>query len=659
MNTEEQSQPESFCGELIIQALECSPEPTAIYTNENMIIRFANQGMLEVWGKDASVIGKPLMDALPELEGQPFLGLLRQVWHSGKTYSVNDAPVNIIKNGIVTTDFYDYEYKALLDQQGKSWCILNTARKVTSKREYLQRIQQKEEKEQALLEEMAATMEELSSTNEDLNSSLRLLAESREHIKTIIEQAPVGIAMLEGPEHVIEIANPAILKIWGRTLSQVEGIPHEIARPELIGQPVNSWLSEVYATGKRRTNNEFLVRLLDGEGLRDAVVNSIYQPIFSSSGEVKGVLIILEEITRQVLDRRASEKDQHMLSMAILAGELATFYYEPQTNLFSGNALLRSWFGLSPDDKIDLNVALDRIFDQDRLLVSKAIAQSLNDGSDGNYFIEYRIQHPEDPKGRLVQAHGKVFYDQAGRVTSLNGTLRDITEQKKDEQRKDDFMAMVSHELKTPLTSLNAYLQLMQRNAILSGDNFQQGTLEKSIRQVRNMTSMINGFLNISRLESGKMVISRSRFDLLGLFSELEEEILSTVHTHNIVFEHAESVILDADREKISQVVHNLVGNAVKYSPMGSTITISFLAPALGKVRLCVKDEGMGIAPDDQQQIFERFYRIKNPQMGSIAGFGIGLYLCREIVELHHGTISVDSANGKGTTFFVELPLQA
>lgn len=657
MKSEIQPVHKGFTNDLIIQALLCSPEATALYTEEEMIIQFANQGMLEVWGKDASVIGKPLMEALPELEGQPFLGLLKQVWLSGETYSVDNAPVHLTKDGISTTDYYDYEYKALVNGQGKTWCILNTAKKVTNRREYLSKIQLKEEREQVLIEEMAATMEELSATNEDLNRSMRLLDESREHIKTIIEQAPVGIAMLEGPEHIIEIANPAILKIWGRRLSEVQGKTHELARPELIGQPVNDWLSEVFATGIRKTNNEFVVKLLHKKGLREAIVNSIYQPIRSAEGAVTGVLIILEEITQQVLDRRSSEKDQQMLSMAIDAGELATFYYEPRTNLFSGNDLLKSWFGLPPEGHIDLSIALAAIFDEDRPRVSEAIAKTLSESSDGNYFIEYRIDHPHNAGGRVVQARGKVFYNQDGKASSLNGSLRDITEQKKDEQRKDDFMGMVSHELKTPLTSLNAYLQLMQRKAILSQDTAGQNILEKSVRQVRNMTTMINGFLNISRLDSGRMIIARSAFDLKELFKELEEEILSVVHTHRIVFTSPDALMLTADRDKIAQVLHNLIGNAIKYSEMGSTIEVSFSQYA-GIVRMIITDEGMGIDKDDQEQIFERYYRIKSPQMGSIAGFGIGLYLCKEIVELHRGRITLESTMGKGSAFIVELPIE-
>ncbi|MCX8523908.1 hypothetical protein OF897_08215 [Chryseobacterium formosus] len=165
MSTQENLPDKNFSPDLIIQALVSSPAPTSIYSGENMIIRFANEGMLTLWGKDSSVIGKPLIEAIPELEGQPFLELLQEVWPSGQTYSVHEAPAKLIKNGIETLDYFDYEYKALIDEDHKTWCILNTALNVTSRREFLQQIRQKEEREHALNEEMAATLEELTSTN--------------------------------------------------------------------------------------------------------------------------------------------------------------------------------------------------------------------------------------------------------------------------------------------------------------------------------------------------------------------------------------------------------------------------------------------------------------------------------------------------------------
>ncbi|WP_294290849.1 ATP-binding protein [uncultured Chryseobacterium sp.] len=657
MSTADCSFEKNFTSDLLIQALACSPAPTALYSGEDIIIRFANQGMLELWGKDASVIGKPLMEALPELEGQPFLGLLQQVWHSGKTYSVSGAPAKLIRNGKETLDYFDYEYRALLDESQKTWCILNTALNVTSRREFFQQIREKEEREQALNEEMAATLEELTFTNEELSHSIQQLAQSKEYVRAIIEQAPVGIAMLKGPDLLIEIANPAILKTWGRTESEVIDQPHELIRPELRGQPVNGWLREVYETGIPKINNEFVVKLHHHGGLREAIVNSIYQPIFSGNGEISGVLIILEEITQQVLERRKNENDQQMLALAIDAGELATFYYQPGTNLFSGNLLLKNWFGLSSSENLDLSIALEVIVPEDRERVASAIAQTLSTNSDGHYFIEYKIRNKTDHKIRLLQARGRVFYDTKSNPLSLNGTLRDITEQKKEEERKDDFMGMVSHELKTPITSLKAYLQVLQRMAVKEENLMQQNTLEKSLKQVDNMAAMINGFLNVSRLDSGQMHIEKKPFDFQLFFSEIEDEVLSVIHTHKFIFNTSGPLLVSADREKISHVIHNLIGNAVKYSPIGTAVTAEYSVTDDHHLKISVTDQGQGIAEEDRERIFERYYRAKDIQSTSIAGFGIGLYLCKEIIELHHGRIEVQSSPDQGSVFSFVLPL--
>lgn len=647
----------SFDPNLIIEALSSSPAPTAIYSGENISIQFANEGMLELWGKDDTIIGKPLMDAIPELEGQPFFDLLQQVWHTGKSFSISEAPAKLIKNGKEALDYFDYDYKALLDTDGKTWCILNTALNVTNRREFLQQIKEKEEHESALNEEMAATLEELTATNDELSSSLNQLAESKEYIRNIIEQAPVGIAMLKGPEHIIEIANPRILEIWGRNESEVVGFAHEIARPEMIGQPVNRWLKEVFESGKPKVNKEFVVKLRHKEDLREAIVNSIYQPIFNENGTISGVLIILEEITEQVLARRKNDNDQQMLALAIDVGELATFYYQPATNLFSGNPLLKSWFGLSADENLDLSLAISVIVPEDREKVIAAINRSLSKESDGNYFIEYQIHNNIDKKPRLVQANGRVFYDQQGNPLSLNGTVRDITEQKKEEERKDDFMGMVSHEMKTPITSLKIYLQVLLREATKTNNIFQQSTLEKSLRQVESMTGMINGFLNVSRLESGQMHMEKTTFEFQELFKEIDDEIQSTLTTHRFEFKASGNVEILADRDKIVQVLHNLIGNAVKYSSNRSTITVEYKTITNNNLQISVKDQGIGISKEDQQRIFERYYRVKSGMSTSIAGFGIGLYLCKEIIELHSGSIVVGNADDKGTIFTILLPI--
>lgn len=644
----------TFSDDKLLEVLQNTQEATAIYTSEDLFIRFANNGMLAIWGKERSVVGKHFEEAIPEIVGQPFTSILQNVWRTGVSYYASDTPADIIVDGELQRFYFDFEYRAMLDENQKTYCIIHTARDVSQRRASLLLLSEKEEEEQAITEEMAATVEELLSTNEELNKSMVLLADSREHIRTIIEQAPVGICVLEGDDLVIEIANKAILNIWGRKESEVLGKSHELARPELKGQPVNEWLRNVYETGIPKINSVFRVMLYHENGLREAFVNSIYQPIISSSGQITGVLVILEEITKQILDSREHEKAQQMLSLAIDAGELGTFYYEPSSNLFSGNDMLKNWFGLSSNEKMDLSSAFAAIHDEDKQRVAKAISEALIPEHGGRYAIDYRLKTNSSTEIRTVQAIGRTTFDSNGNALSLNGTLRDITEQKKDEQRKDDFISMVSHELKTPLTSLSAYIQVLQRTAIKQEDKALDNVLGKALKQIRSMTSMINGFLNVSRLESGKMSIEISSFSVKELFHELESELHATIHTHTLEFEVANEIYIKADRDKIAQVIQNLVGNAVKYSPIGSVITLRYELKN-NDVVFSIQDKGMGISAEDHEHIFERYYRVKNQNMGSIAGFGIGLYLCKEIVERHGGTIWLNSEWEKGTTFFFKL----
>jgi len=193
--------------------------------------------------------------------------------------------------------------------------------------------------------------------------------------------------------------------------------------------------------------------------------------------------------------------------------------------------------------------------------------------------------------------------------------------------------------------------------AVKTENLLQQNTLEKSLKQVDNMTGMINGFLNVSRLDSGQMHIDKTVFDFQVLLSEIEDEVLSTIFTHSFIFTSSGSQSILADREKISQVLHNLIGNAVKYSPMGTAVTVEYLTIGDNRLKVNVQDYGKGISADDQKRIFERYYRVKDINDTSVAGFGIGLYLCKEIIELHGGTIEVRSLPEEGTLFSFILPI--
>lgn len=257
---------------------------------------------------------------------------------------------------------------------------------------------------------------------------------------------------------------------------------------------------------------------------------------------------------------------------------------------------------------------------------------------------------------RWLLAFASPRFNTDGSFAGYIGSFIDITERKQDEQRKNDFISMVSHELKTPLTSINGYIQVLQGKARKSGDELASVMLDKANKQAAKMTTLINGFLNVSRLESGQIYIDRKRFDLAELIKEAEEETLAQVSSHQVVFAPVVTTIVKADRDKIGQVITNLISNAVKYSPPGSTINIACVTEG-EKALVSVQDEGMGLSQEELPKLFERYYRSKDTEKQHIAGFGIGLYLCFEIIKRHEGNIWAESGPGKGSTFYFTLPV--
>ncbi|MBS1528615.1 MAG: hypothetical protein JST19_23415 [Bacteroidetes bacterium] len=180
--------------------------------------------------------------------------------------------------------------------------------------------------------------------------------------------------------------------------------------------------------------------------------------------------------------------------------------------------------------------------------------------------------------------------------------------------------------------------------------------LDNALKQVRKMTAMINGFLNLSRLETGKMPMDRQHFDLGQLVREAGEEAKDMDSGHRIIVQTEGEAVVNADREKIGQVIYNLLNNAAKYSPPGTTIRVGCTLAA-GNATVSVSDQGIGVSAEDLPRLFERFYRVKTTETRHIAGFGIGLYLAAEIVKGNDGHIRAESTPGQGSTFYFSLPL--
>jgi two-component system, OmpR family, sensor histidine kinase VicK len=231
----------------------------------------------------------------------------------------------------------------------------------------------------------------------------------------------------------------------------------------------------------------------------------------------------------------------------------------------------------------------------------------------------------------------------------------DITARKLMEQQKDEFISVASHELKTPLTSLKSYVQLAHiKSNNLEGHEV-SGMLERAETQINKMTRMIRDFLNAAQSDAGKMVLNREEFLLDELIREIMADLSVNARRNRLKLNYCPPVKISADREKIEQVLANLIGNALKYSTGNDPVMIS-CSQAGGRVTIRIDDHGIGISNEDKQHLFDRFFRSANPNSRTVSGFGIGLYVSAEIVRLHGGHIGVDSEIGKGSSFWFDLP---
>jgi PAS domain S-box-containing protein len=247
-------------------------------------------------------------------------------------------------------------------------------------------------------------------------------------------------------------------------------------------------------------------------------------------------------------------------------------------------------------------------------------------------------------------------YDEQGAVLYVITIVQDVTERVQVEQRKDAFISMASHELKTPVTSLKGFTAVLQRRLSKQGDGQSLQYLSRMDAQLDRLTKLISDLLDLSRMRTGKLDLHLAPVNLDALVAETVENVQAAVSTHRLRLEGKAHAHVLGDRDRLGQVLINLFTNAIKYSP-GADCVIVGVSREHGHALVRVQDFGIGIDEVHQQHIFERFYQVTDPEGKSYPGLGIGLHISKEIVERHHGRIEVRSRKGEGATFSVMLLL--
>lgn len=243
-----------------------------------------------------------------------------------------------------------------------------------------------------------------------------------------------------------------------------------------------------------------------------------------------------------------------------------------------------------------------------------------------------------------------------GAITMWIGSSTDIDEQKRQEERKDAFISMASHELKTPVTSLKGFAHILQNRLKKRGDEESLRFLSSINKQLNRLTRLINDLLDITRVQQGRLEYDEELLDLDALVRETIENLQAGTSTHRLLFEGGQTARVYGDKDRIGQVFTNLITNAIKYSPGADQVTIRLFNDGDSAI-VSVQDFGIGIAAKHQARIFERFYQVTDPEEKTYPGLGIGLYISSEIVKRHRGRIQVESKKGAGSTFSFSLPL--
>lgn len=605
---------------LVLQA----PVPIMFLKGKDYEVEMANDAYLELVEKNKDFIGSTIFEALPELKNQGIKELFDTVIRTGEPYYGKEVEVKINRNEKSKTGFYNFVYQPMLDGDPAIAGIMVIAIEVT---------------EQVLARQK--------------------VEESAQKYNEIIYSSPSLIAILEGKDLILNVANDAILEQLGKG-NGIIGQPYLTAVPELAEQGLGKHLRAVYKTGKPYHAHEMGISIVRNGKKELSYYNFVFQPQRDVKGKIMGVAIIATEVTAQAELNKAIKKSEaryhqmtdlvpDMISNSTPEGDI--LYFNKGWTDFTG----KNMEALSKLGWIKL------VHPEEMIAVEKNWLKSVKTGKD--FEMEFRILDKNgDFKWHMTRS--VPVKDEAGEIIMWLGSSTQIHKLKEEEKRKENFLKMVSHELKTPITSIKGYTQLLL--SFMEGDDDIpwaslpiKPSLERIDSQITRLTRLISEMLDIDRIEDGQLFLQLENFNLNDLVKDTIKDMEYAYQFSNIALEIESNCMISADRDRIGQVLINFITNAIKYSPEDKNIEIKIFQTTAKEVSVRVKDHGIGIDKKDQKNIFKRFYRVSGTNEETFSGFGIGLYLAKEIVERHNGSISVGSKKGEGSIFTFSLPVDS
>ena len=672
----------------VLAFFEQSPVGIAIISADKLTYRMANPFYGYLVGREPDqIVGKSLLEALPELAGQGFDGLLEEVIQTGIPFIAKEVAINLVRNGQLETIYVDLTYQPRREADQRISGILVVATDVTQQVLSRQKVEDSETK-----------------------------------LRSLIAGAPAGIGLFVGQDLIIEHPNQTFIDIVGKGAGIV-GLPLREAMPELLteGQPFLNILDEVYTTGVPFISPASLVRIVQNGVLNDNYYNISYTPIYNAEGAVYAILDIAIDVTAEVKARQQLQETQLSLREAIELAQLGTWSIEVATQGLLFSDRLIEWFGYDPNGQAyQAVIPILSVADQAR--VDRSIAWALNPASDGVYDEIYTVIHPKTGHKRILHARGQTVFNAGGNAIRLNGTAQDITLQREQQlaleqqiQLRTEELAAANEELAATNEELEASNEeysalneeLEESNSLLtrSNDDLQKFAyiashdLQEPLRKIQQFGDLLRSRFTdsasdqqiyLERMQSAASRMSSLIRDLLdfSLVSNqrevnqpvpLTEVINRALTTLELVIEESGATItveplptIMGDASQLDQLFQNLLSNALKFRQPGQLprihltsrlIEAAGLPPSVKPTRIApvyhqldVADNGVGFDEKYLDRIFQVFQRLYG--RNEYAGTGIGLAICEKVVANHGGAITASSQPGQGATFSVFFPTE-
>lgn len=526
----------------------------------------------------------------------------------------------------------------------------------------------------------------------ELTGAVNMLIDITERKNFEAKMAMMAAIVESSDDAIVSKTLEGIVTSWNKSAQRIFGYTAE----EMIGQSI----SKIIPSQRSNEEQEILQRIRSGQRVdhfetqrmaKDGTILDIsltISPVKDAKSNIIGVSKIARDITAQkAADRRIRETDERF-KMAVESTQLGTWDYYPLTGILTWSSECRKIFDVPEDMPIDMDFFTAHVHPDDLSIAQNAIVRAMDPSIDGQYDIQYRILRYTDREARWIRARGRVYFNERGEAERFIGTVLDLTEEKQAKEKLEQIVKertseltklneqleksnleleqyayIASHDLQEPLRKIQTFSELLKKN--IENETEFKKYFEKINQSARRMSTLINDVLNYSRLSHANEELRD--VDLNLVLSDARSDLELLIEQRHVQIQASTLPVVKGISSQLRQLFSNLVNNSIKFCEKDPEISISWkeLGPEeiaqfpelrndLTYISLTFQDNGIGFEKENAKQIFVIFQRLNS--RSEYGGTGIGLALCKKIVENHHGVITASSEKDQGATFTVVLP---